>query len=89
MEADWRLYQLALFNVIQNSVKFNNINGKIHVQIEVKKIESDILEDSLGQISSNTVETTRFMLETTVTDTGIGIEQDRLGQLFKVFGELK
>ena len=26
---DWRLYQLILFNVIQNAVKYNNRDGKV------------------------------------------------------------
>lgn len=45
-------------------------------------------DDSQGQLKS-TVEENRFMLQTIIKDTGIGIENDRIGHLFKAFGELR
>ena len=30
---DWNLYKLALFNVLQNAIKYNKINGKIKISV--------------------------------------------------------
>lgn len=71
--ADWRLYQLALFNILQNAVKFNNTNGKILIEIKLRRVE-----DMRQQI-----------LETIITDTGIGIIAELIPTLFKPFGRLR
>jgi signal transduction histidine kinase len=71
--ADWRLYQLALFNILQNAVKFNNYEGKIEIQIKVRQ--------GIGR--------THQTLETIVKDTGIGIKKDIIHTLFEPFGRLR
>ena len=57
--ADWQKYELILFNIIQNSVKFNVVGGQIVINIMCYQ---QINEDN-----------TQFILETEVIDTGIGI----------------
>ena len=34
-EIDWRLYQLSMFNLIQNAVKFNEDKGFIEIQLKL------------------------------------------------------
>ena len=57
---DWKHYQLAMFNLIQNSIKFNNIRGKVIVSLSLKVNE--------GQIYNT--------LETKIEDTGLGIDEE-------------
>jgi K+-sensing histidine kinase KdpD len=75
IKADWRLYQLIMFNIIQNAVKYNKREGTINVTTELK--------DSNDSIPNE------MIFETIVTDDGQGIEKERIPNLFKVFGELK
>ena len=35
---DWRLYQLVIFNIMQNAVKYNRKNGLIKVQLNLINI---------------------------------------------------
>jgi len=74
VELDWAKYQLVLFNLLQNSVKYNTSKGHI-----VVILSCTMIDDISGQCS----------LETTVVDTGIGISEDRHQLLFKPFSELK
>ena len=68
------MYQLILFNIFQNSVKYNQFKGDIIITIDCLPMESD---DS------------KYMLETEIIDTGIGISEDRQKMLFIPFLELK
>ena len=63
MEADWKKYSLILFNIIQNSVKYNNMEGDILIILSCKHLENG---------GSN-----EYILETEVIDTGIGITKQR------------
>lgn len=47
LEADWRLYQLSIFNVIQNAIKFNQFGGSISIFQSIK-----ILEDNKVTLST-------------------------------------
>ena len=40
LECDWELYKLAVFNMVQNAVKFNRRNGHIHITL---KIEEEVI----------------------------------------------
>lgn len=62
----------VLINLINNSVKFTE---KGEVAIHVRLLESD---DGQG----------RSVIEFRVTDTGIGIPADRVGQLFQAFAQV-
>jgi len=37
MKADWDNYELILFNLIQNAVKYNNTQGDIFIIVSCKK----------------------------------------------------
>lgn len=74
LKADWRLFQLALFNILQNAVKFNLNKGSINVDLSIRKDEFDA---SLN------------ILETIITDSGIGIEDEIIPTLFEPFGKLR
>lgn len=79
LRADWRIYQMVLFNVFQNAVKYNCQNGKIDIELSLNRCQS-------GQISSLT--NRLYELETRIVDTGEGIGPERIRHLFKPYGEL-
>ena len=72
LSTDWNIYNLILFNVIQNAVKYNNKNGSIHFGLDLKFDE----------------ENNKIEMQTIIRDTGIGIEPERLKFMFKTFEEL-
>ena len=99
LKMDWNKYQLILFNIIQNAVKYNNKNGVILIELnclplrEEEENKSSLIEegpkkmqDFLGQ---EQVDGLKYILETTVIDTGIGIIPERQKMLFIPFLELK
>ena len=67
---DWDKYELILFNIVQNAVKYNQFMGKIIVVIDCQSITNDFTSSV----------TTEFV--TQVIDTGIGIAQERHDFLF-------
>ena len=73
IEADWNLYQLLMFNIVQNAVKYNKFGGMITLKL-------DIVQVGFGR---------KWFLQTEVFDTGSGIDKKRLSFLFKAFGELR
>ena len=75
IKADWRLYQLIIFNIIQNAVKYNKREGTIHVKTQLKDSDQNVPNE--------------MVFETIISDDGDGIERKRLPHIFKVFGELK
>lgn len=78
MSADWALYELILFNIIQNSTKYNqNFDGDVVIALTCKAMKKKQRGDK------------KYILETTVIDTGIGIQPDRQKLLFIPFLELK
>jgi len=75
IKTDWRLYQLIIFNIVQNAVKYNKREGNIAIITELKDYDQSLPNEML--------------FETRIIDDGNGIERDRIPNLFKVFGELK
>jgi signal transduction histidine kinase len=73
---DWGLYELILFNFIQNSVKFANRDGEILVVLDCEPSNS---ANSISQ----------FEYKTTIVDTGCGIEKERQNYIFHAFKELR
>ena len=71
---DWKLYELILFNVISNAVKFNVQEGDIIITVKVVPEEPG---------------SKKFILQTKVIDSGIGISEYRQKNLFIPFLELK
>lgn len=72
------MYELILFNIMQNALKYNkNQDGDIVITMTCKKLKN--------QNDDNDT----FMFETQVVDTGVGITSDRQKTLFTPFKELK
>ena len=71
---DWKLYELILFNVISNAVKFNVQEGDIIITVKVVPEEPG---------------SKKFILQTKVIDSGIGISEYRQKNLFIPILELK
>lgn len=80
MIADWYLYEAVLFNIVQNALKYNqSVNGDVVIIQNVKSLKQDQLVS----------QEKKYILETQIIDSGIGIEADRQGLLFTPFLELK
>jgi K+-sensing histidine kinase KdpD len=70
-----------LFNFIQNAVKYNLNNGEIMINYSLQE---------KPRMSSNSINASPTIeLVTKITDTGKGIEQDRIQFMFVLFGELR
>lgn len=81
MVADWKLYELVLFNIVQNAVKYNrNNDGDIVIVLTLKPKKKSLDEYNEG---------TTYILDTCVIDSGIGISKERQKLLFIPFLELK
>ena len=66
MIADWGLYQLILFNLVQNSVKYNKArDGDIMILVKCKQLKLRDGEHIDPEYNS--------VLETMIIDTGVGI----------------
>ena len=78
IKADWKKYQLIVFNIIQNAVKYNKYNGTLIVLTSCELIER-----------SPTMDEQFYSFETEIIDTGIGITRERQKMLFIPFLELK
>jgi signal transduction histidine kinase len=38
METDWKIYQLIIFNIVQNAIKYNTKEGLITVSIQLENL---------------------------------------------------
>ena len=72
--ADWNKFELVMFNIIQNAVKYNTPGGKIFIIMKIAQTY-DFKQGA--------------MIETHIVDTGQGICPSRQSFLFKPFMELK
>lgn len=79
--ADWKKYQLLVFNIIQNAVKYNSYAGQILILFSCEKYQSIFNQ---GEEQEDIYE-----FETEIIDTGIGITEQRQKMLFVPFLELK
>ena len=75
LSLDWQKYELIVFNIIQNAIKYNQFMGSVVVMTDLYR---DIHSDANG-----------FVFETTIVDNGKGIPADRHHLLFRPFQELK
>jgi signal transduction histidine kinase len=72
MIADWKLYELILFNIVQNSFKYNKIfDGDVVITLECKQAK----QGNEQQLIHNDEKV--YVLETQVIDTGVGIPLER------------
>lgn len=39
VKQDWAMYQLILFNIMQNAIKYNRNHGKIVVQLDFTPVD--------------------------------------------------
>lgn len=72
IETDWEIYQSIVFNITQNAIKYNLQNGKVDINLSFSHESRDDI----------------FWMNTLISDTGIGIDEERRNFLFKNFGEL-
>ena len=79
--SDWEVFELILFNLIQNSVKYNRQGGIIFVIVQ--------MDQSQPQTKSNQSEQLDARIKVHVVDTGEGIDRDRQNLLFRPFLELQ
>ena len=90
IKADWLNYQLILFNMIQNSVKYNKFKGDIFVIIKCLPVKKEHRSSKeLFVLEQPDHQEKKYILETEVIDTGIGISKKRQKMLFIPFLELK
>ena len=89
IKADWLNYQLILFNMIQNSIKYNKFKGDIFVVINCLPMKKKQKTRELVDLEAEDKQEKQYVLETEVMDTGIGISKKRQKMLFIPFLELK
>ena len=41
INTDWEMYQLILFNIVQNAVKYNKFQGDIIIKINLQPLYKD------------------------------------------------
>ena len=93
---DWKSYEMILFNILQNAIKFNQLEGDIVMIIKLNPVKTvSNLKESVSSINIESImnvspqDDRYFMLETEIIDTGIGISKERQKLLFIPFQELK
>ena len=81
---DWKSYEMILFNILQNAIKFNQNSGDVVIIMKLNPVKTvSNLRDSVSSINIQSImdftpeDTRYFMLETEIIDTGIGISKDR------------
>ena len=79
-ELDWSLYQLTMFNIIQNAVKYNEEKGKIDISLKLVQLrDRSFMPNGMRD----------FIFSTTIANTGSEISKERIPHMMKLFGELK
>ncbi len=79
VEADRNMIHSVIQNLVTNSIKFSNSNGRVVVRARAPQAYSK------GTASSESGE--RLWLEVSVSDDGIGIPEEILPKLFKLNGQ--
>ncbi len=74
---EYRLRQL-LMNLVGNAIKFTS-TGRVDILAEIERVEDSE--------TGNATDEGEFFLRVAVIDTGIGIDSERLGQVFEPFGQ--
>lgn len=100
--SDWKNYQLAIFNLVQNSVKYNMFKGDIIFIIRVLPLYTNMKKkcdnNSYSNIDSRQVKNQmnsdepqinyNRLFELEIIDSGVGIDQESQHYLFIPFREL-
>lgn len=75
--------------MVSNAIKFTPRHGKVNILLKLIKSTDDLTfgSDEFVDIVKKSAEDTNF-LEIQVKDTGVGIKEGDMDQLFKLFGYL-
>ncbi|WP_017325916.1 response regulator [Synechococcus sp. PCC 7336] len=81
MLVDRRRIQQALINLLTNAVKFTPESGRIKLEVSLSSLPVSSARDRM-EVTCN------HFVEISVRDTGIGIAQEHIGNLFKPFQQI-
>jgi two-component system sensor histidine kinase ChiS len=85
VDADENRVQQVLYNLIGNAIKFTE-TGTVEISANAISLESSQLADKESSVTSQLHSLIlRSKLQITVSDTGIGIAEDKLERIFKSF----
>jgi len=85
VDADENRVQQILYNLIGNAIKFTE-SGTVEISANAITLESPELTDKESSVTSQLQSLIfRSKLQITVSDTGIGIAEDKLERIFKSF----
>ena len=76
--SDWKMYELILFNILQNAVKYNKpMDGDIIIVLSCKPQTHDYRDQSKSseafKYADNSQDQYDYVLETQIIDSGAGI----------------